>query len=148
MRYKLSRLHSVKRHNVPGILGPATNAPIIDLLSAAFQNPENNLPERIICGLLATPGYETGNGWRKNRIRESARVCACYSFGHSKGKSFPASYGLSLTPSSAAAWASTGSRSLAMSWAVGRTISSGVTPVCSRLFPSLIIRSDSVMDTP
>ena len=32
--------------------------------------------------------------------------------------------------------------------AVGSTSSSGVTPVCSRLFPSLITRSASVIDAP
>src|SRR5271155_82339 len=63
-----------------------------------------------------------------------------YSGGHSYGNILPPSSGVTLTPRSSAARAITGSRPAARSAALGRTTSSGVTSVCSRLFPSDITR--------
>src|SRR5580658_4454378 len=55
------------------------------------------------------------------------------------GKRAPAFSAVISTPASLAALARTGSRPAARSSAVGRIISSGVAPVCSRLAPSAII---------
>src|SRR5215510_11740699 len=67
---------------------------------------------------------------------------------HSFGNKLPAFSGSSFTPATSAARARTGSRCAARSSAVGNRLSSGVTPVFSRLLPSLMIKSATVMLLP
>lgn len=99
------------------------------------------------CPRLAAKGKGTKKSQRSLCLSFYAAKALSYFF-HSTGKNVPAFSASSLTPSRAAARASTGLRRAVRSAPIGNTIASGMTPTFSRLLPSGVITSALVTLTP